>query len=386
MVKISKPIAEYGSGEFREDSYLHWQAQQPGHNFEFSSQYPEAVVFHSQREDEGLLTLTLLRDEAGTFTSAQLCALGDPHFPESISVAEAQALILPAARQEWYAQDWRQAIENNKTTDADPSEKEPAWIKEARRDYLEAEPATAQEIREKVARQQAMRPLGIEGHQAYSERVPRDTPERVLVATGEDQSLRLAEAQKPESEAYRIGYLLQMQRLEDGAKPETMQDAVKMAGDATAMAPDAQLIERMSARKPESEILVNADFQRDMVEGQRDAAVDWVGEHKNKLDMADSLTAWTKTQDTSKFEIAEVAMARNLVRQMVDGNGEIDLTQKYATDMDTAAQHRHSMAVENLAEYIQRATELGFSVNPGQALTQGLKISEVLAVSERIKA
>jgi hypothetical protein len=54
---------------------------------------------------------------------------------------------------------------------------------------------------------------------------------------------------------------------------------------------------------------------------------------------------------------AEAAMAENFLRQFTAGGKTIDLSQRYATDDETATQKRHERAVQNLQPLIYETAQ-----------------------------
>jgi hypothetical protein len=115
--------------------------------------------------------------------------------------------------------------------------------------------------------------------------------------------------------------------------------------------------------------------------GMRSVVSAWYREQKPVMQIASELGQYAALQAPLPYVNAEAAIAQNFLTQLTSGRKTIDLSQRYATDDQSAAQARHEKALENLRPLIREAARMeGYKVVRGAAIADGLRQSEVLAL------
>jgi hypothetical protein len=133
-------------------------AQAQTQKLDFANDSEREVQFETQLENEDTLSPIIYNDEKGRETQAWLRLNSGE--PEQITLEQANGLISARARQQQAAdaEYWRSVVD----PPGEGAVREPGWSAQDWKEYDEAEPATAREIREKLARRQLDRPLGLD--------------------------------------------------------------------------------------------------------------------------------------------------------------------------------------------------------------------------------
>jgi hypothetical protein len=101
-------------------------------------------------------------------------------------------------------------------------------------------------------------------------------------------------------------------------------------------------------------------------------------------EIASELGEYASQQAPLPYIPAEAAIAESFRQQLSSGSKIINLSQRYATDDQTAAQERHEKALENLKPLIEQTSQLaGYKVERGTAIAEGLNQREVPAISQQ---
>jgi len=101
-------------------------------------------------------------------------------------------------------------------------------------------------------------------------------------------------------------------------------------------------------------------------------------------EIASELGEYASQQAPLPYVNAEAAIAESFRQQLSSGSKIINLSQRYATDDQTAAQARHEKALENLKPLIEQTSQLaGYKVERGTAIAEGLNQREVPAISQQ---
>jgi hypothetical protein len=131
---------------------------------------------------------------------------------------------------------------------------------------------------------------------------------------------------------------------------------------------------------------IDERFRADFERGQGQAIITWYETALPRAEVMEKLKGYAEDQSGFSYVNAEAQLARSfakqLANQMATGEASIDLTQRYATDDPGRAHQRHNLALENIAPLIQEARATGVKVDTGRAIAEGMRHSEVLAVSE----
>jgi hypothetical protein len=99
------------------------------------------------------------------------------------------------------------------------------------------------------------------------------------------------------------------------------------------------------------------------------------------MQIASELGRYAALQAPLSYVNTEAAIAQSFLALLTSGRKTIDLSQRYATDDQSAAQQRHEKALENLRPLIRETARIGgYKVMRGAALADGLKHREVLAL------
>jgi hypothetical protein len=102
---------------------------------------------------------------------------------------------------------------------------------------------------------------------------------------------------------------------------------------------------------------------------------------KRVAEIASELGEYASQQAPLPYIPAEAAIAESFRQQLSSGSKIINLSQRYATDDQTAAQARHEKALENLKPLIDQTAQLaGYKVERGAAIAEGLNQREVPAI------
>lgn len=117
--------------------------------------------------------------------------------------------------------------------------------------------------------------------------------------------------------------------------------------------------------------------------GMRSVVSAWYREQKPAMQIASGLCEYAAQQAPLPYVNAEAAIAQNFLAQITSGRRTIDLTQRYATDDQKAAQERHEKALANLRPLIRETARMeGYRVMRGAAIADGLRQREVLALRQ----
>jgi hypothetical protein len=126
--------------------------------------------------------------------------------------------------------------------------------------------------------------------------------------------------------------------------------------------------------------------QQAFVIGMRSVVSAWYREQKPLMQIASELGEYAAQQAPLPYVNAEAAIAQNFRAQITSGRKTIDLSQRYATDDQSAAQARHERALDNLRPLIRETARMaGYKVMRGAAIADGLRQREVLALRQERK-
>jgi hypothetical protein len=115
--------------------------------------------------------------------------------------------------------------------------------------------------------------------------------------------------------------------------------------------------------------------------GSRSETSAWYRERKPGVKLVEELTGYANKQEALPYVQAESHMAQSMAQQIASGSKSIDLSQRYATGDQSAAKERHEKAVQNLMPLLREAARNGYTITYGQAIAQGFRQKEVLAIS-----
>jgi len=139
-----------------------------------------------------------------------------------------------------------------------------------------------------------------------------------------------------------------------------------------------QIIAERQIKPEELEPISEAEYYRRELERIEPSDTERVAE------IASELQEYASLQAPLPYVNAEAAIAESFRQQLTSGSKTINLSQRYATDDQAAAQARHEIALQNLQPLMEQTAQLaGYKVDRGAAIAEGLKQREVPAIVQQ---